>query len=442
MRRTVIALSSLLFLACPSSPENHPPKAKPSEPDAKLDAKPVPQSVPKPDGPKQFEIVRKDLVAEQLPPAPTLDELDASELGSGEFAFLDGTDELVPRVALALGDGLLLAGQAYHARRPGTPPQSWRWTGVIPHSGEPRSTLHDPGAIRAGIVVDGSEGLLTGTRGLGFDARGWFAKVRSDGTLTDETALDTPSMTEPFDLLPGRAEGELVVLGGYVDAQAWLISLDAAGQRRWEQYIGSYGNTQARALAWLDSGELLAVGSRAEEVGEGWSARVPGDGGSSAAGDDVTQTKIEIEGADRNRMIRALVDLGDAGYLALGTAKLEYIQAHDQLFVVGFDRKGELAWSRVLAGVRASDVLGARAHAGVAQFLVSVPLTDDPQPALALALVSVPADPSAAVTARRLKDGAGWSSAGFIEGSTTLELVGYKPSATGIAWRRLAITGP
>jgi hypothetical protein len=264
--------------------------------------------------------------------------------------------------------------------------------------------------------------------------------VQGDGTIADETPLDTPSATELFDLIPGRAEGERVVLGGYVDAQGWLISLDATGQRRWEKYIGSYGNTQVRALARLDSGELLAIGTRGEAMGEAWAARAPGDGGQSATGDDVTQTKIEIEGADPNRMLRVLVDLGEAGYLAIGTAKLQHLQAHDQLFAVGLDRKGELAWSRVLDGVRVVDVLGARTHAGAAQLVVTIPLDDEPKPKTALALVTVPAGASATVVARQLVDGSGWSSAGFVEGSETLELLGHQASASGIAWRRLAIT--
>ncbi|HLT37608.1 MAG TPA: hypothetical protein VK034_15050, partial [Enhygromyxa sp.] len=353
-----------------------------------------------------------------------------------ELSFPEGTDELAPRAALALRDGLLLAGQAYHDRRPGTPPQTWRWTGFIATDGQSRSTLHDVGAIRAGIVHDDS-GLLTGTVGTGFDTRGWFAKVSPGGMLTDETTLETPSTTEVFAVIPGRAGDERVVLGGYVDAQGWLTSLDIDGQRRWEKYIHSYGQTQIRALARLDDGDLLAIGSRGEKFGEGWSALVPGDGGPSAAGDDVTQTKIEIEGADQNRMLRAIVDLGAAGYLALGTARRNYFQAHDQLLALGFDRAGALSWARALDGVRVTDIHGARGHGGAVSVLVSVPLDDSPEPATALALVTVSPDPSAPIVARQLTDTRDWTSAGFIEGSTAVELLGYAPSKAGVAWRRM-----
>src|SRR5690606_30571083 len=128
----------------------------------------------------------------------------------------------------------------------------------------------------------------------------------------------TPSSTEMFAVIAGQSPadeaGELAILGGYVDAQGWLVSLDSSWQTRWEKYIGSYGYTQVRALARVDGGELLAIGTRGERFGEAWSARAPADGGESAAATDVTQTKIEIEGADPNRSLRALVDLGEAGF--------------------------------------------------------------------------------------------------------------------------------
>jgi hypothetical protein len=169
MRRTVIALSSLLLLAC-----QPPAKDQPGQADASKQDKPE----PKPEGkqvppPTKAQLVRKDLIAEDLPPVPTLEQVDATVLSSGELAFPEGTDELVPRAALLLRDGLLLAGQAYLDRRPGTPSQSWRWSGFIPRSGEARSVRTDPGAIRAAIVVEGGSAMTRagGLRGCKATAR-------------------------------------------------------------------------------------------------------------------------------------------------------------------------------------------------------------------------------------------------------------------------------
>lgn len=431
MRRTFIALSLAAF-ACQAAPQRSDDASK-SRPAAE-NHEPAERDRTASAGTKKVPFVRKDLFAEDLPPVPTLEQTDFEALASGELGFPEGTDELAPRAALALSGGLLLAGQAYLDRQPGAPPQSWRWTGFVPTEGEARSTLHDHGAIRAGIVHDGV-GLLTGTRGTGWETRGWFAKVTADGTVIDEVALDTPNTTEMFDLVPGRTKGERVVLGGYVDAQGYLISLDAAGQRRWEKYIGSYGYTQVRALARLDGGELLTVGTRAEAFGEAWSAIAPGDGGKSAAPDDVVQTKLEIDGADPNRMLRVIVDLGPDGYVALGTAKRNHLQAHDQLLAIGFDRAGTMTWAHVVESARVTDILGAHAHLGIVHVIISVPLDDSPQPATALALFHLVT--SGTEWTVQLADTGGWTSAGFIEGSTGIELLAYTPSKTGIRWQRL-----
>lgn len=448
MRRPILALLCLALAACPTAPKQAEQDAPgPSAPDSstKSSAKPsTPElSSLEPAAPKQQpEIVRTDLVAEDLPAIPKLEALAATELGSGQFAFPESTDELAPRAAVSLGEGLLLVGQAYLDRRPGTPPQSWRWAGFVPSGGgEPRSTLHDPGAIRAAIAHEGGA-LVTGTRGVGFDSRGWFAKVSSDGTITSEAALESPNSTELFAVLPGRGDAELAIVGGYVDAQGWLVSLDSldlAATPRWEKYIGSYGYTQVRGLVRLDEGQLLAIGVRGQQFGESWAALAPGDGGGTAAGDDVEQIKIEIAGADQNQMLRVIVDVGAAGYLAFGTAKRNHIQAHDQLLAVSFDRKGKLGWSRVVPEVRVTDVVAVRRVDDGATVLVVVPSSDASEAETALALVHTPSDPSKPSRARRLADSEGWTAVGFVDGSPNAELITAQRIESGLEWRRLAV---
>jgi hypothetical protein len=433
MRPTAIALLTLTTLACTPPAKPGAGQDQAAEPEA---TKPV-LGLPEPAS-VEPEIVRKELLAEDLPPVPTLATFTAPVVAAGEFAFPEGTDELVPRAALELAGGLLLAGQAYHQRRPGAPPQTWRWTGFVPHEGEPRSTLHEPGAIRTATAVDG-RALLTGVAGVGSDGRGWFARVDGEGGLHDSITLDNPNETELFDVLPGTASGELAIVGGYVDSQGWLASIEAGGKQRWDKYIPGPGYAQIRALARLDGGKLLGIGGLGQTFSGPWVIVAPGDGGGTQTAEDVTQTQPEVAGVDPNSLLRVLVDLGDAGYLALGTAKQNFIQAHDQVIVVGLDRQGAPAWSRVLDDLRVVEVFGARAHAGAALVVVSVPIDDGPRPATALALLSVSPGPDGEVVARRITEREGWASAGFVEGSDRPELLGHVQTAAGIQWVRLGL---
>jgi hypothetical protein len=241
-----------------------------------------------------------------------------------------------------------------------------------------------------------------------------------------------------FDLIPGTEPGELAVVGGYVDAQGWLVSLDRGGAERWQKFIGSYGYTQIRALARLDGkdAQLLALGTRGQKFGESWWAKSPADGGVDPSPSDVTQDKLEIAGADVHQTLRAVVDLGSAGIVALGTAKQNYIQAHDQVIAVGFDRSGALTWSKVIADVRVTEVAGARAVDGAASFVVELPA--GATQAAGLALIEISAD-GATTRARRIADTEGWHSAGHVEGSESAIVLGFVPTETGIRWRRLAL---
>jgi hypothetical protein len=430
MRRLATSLPILLVLAC-SKPADQAEGAA-AKADAGAEPEPPTATPVEPVTKPEPEIVREDLVAGDLPTPPTLDTLALAPARSGEFPFPEGSDELAPRAAVELRDGLLIVGQAYLDRRPGSPPKTWRWIGAVPGAGAASSTMHEPGAIRA-AASDGEGGaLLTGTRGVGFDVRGWFGRVDGAGSIGLQVELDSPNSTELFDVLPGAADGELALVAGYVDAQGWVVSLDASGAQRWQKFIGSYGYTQIREFARLDD-QLLAIGTRSQKFGESWWARIPADGGADPSPADVTQDKLEIEGADEHQMLRALVELGDGSFIALGTAKKNYLQDHDQVVAVGFDRAGAPTWSRVVTQLRATEVFGGVAHADGARFVVGVPAGEGVE---ALGLLDVSAT---SATARQLDDSAGWQSAGFVEGRAGAAVLSWAPIATGVAWRELPV---
>lgn len=447
MQRTLTLLLALIGLACSEPPAEvrSGTAASATEPQrpAKQDAEPSKREVPKPTGPLP---IREDLLAEDLPPVPTLEPVTLTASDEGSFAWPEGTDELAPRAAVAVRGGLLLVGQAYLDRKPHRMSSSWRWLGFVPTSGEASASKLDNGAIRAAIADGDGNALVLGTRGEQSSPRGWFAIVGGDGEIELQVDLDSPSATEMFDLIPGSEPGELAVVGGYVDAQGWLVSLDRGGAERWQKFIGSYGYTQVRALARLDGAagqpkQLLALGTRAKGFGESWLAKIPADGGADPSPADVMQDKLEIAGADVHQMLRAVVDLGSAGFVALGTAKRNYIQAHDQVIAVGFDRSGTVAWSKVIADVRVTEVYGARAVDGIASFVVELPdmpdMPDMATQATALALIEISGD-GATTTARRITDTEGWHAAGYVEGAEPAIVLGFVPTETGIRWRRLA----
>jgi hypothetical protein len=464
MHRTATSLLALMGLACAEllglacaeparEPKIESAEAKP-EPrsTAERDAESSGREVPKPTAPPP---IRKDLLAENLPPVPTLETVTLAARDEGSFAWPEGTDELVPRAAVAVRGGLLLVGQAYLGRQPHRMSSSWRWLGFVPTSGEASASKLDAGAIRATIADGEGNALLLGTRGEQSDPRGWFAIVGGDGALELQVDLESPSATEMFDLIPGSSPGELAVLGGYVDAQGWLLSLDRGGAERWQKFIGSHGYTQVRALARLDAatghaghakqpGQLLALGTRGQQFGESWWARSPADGGVDPSSTDVVQDKLDIDGADVHQMLRAVVDLGSAGIVALGTAKQNHIQAHDQVVAVGFDRGGAVAWTKVIADVRVIEVVGARAVGGSASFVVELPDGESQavvgRPSGGLALIEISGD-GVTTTARKIADTEGWHAAGYVEGSEGPEpaiVLGFVATDTGVRWRRLA----
>ena len=436
MRRTLLSLVCVSALACAKPPEQQAQEQAEAKAAAEAKAKEEPPEW-KPTRRKP-EVVRTDLVASDLPSPPTLDEFEPDVTATGSFDYPEGTDEIAPRAVVELGKGGLgLVGQVYFQRRPGRPPETWRWIGFAPESGVATSTKLGPGAIRAAIPSADGGALVVGSRVGSEKARGWFAQLDASATVTLERDLDSPSLTEMFALVPGVASqaGELAVVGGYVDAQGWLVSISEAGERRWHKFLGSYGYTQIRGLARLDgeSGDLFAIGARSETFGESWAARVPGDGGPDASPEGAAQFKVEVAGSDPHQMLEALVDLGAGGFVALGTAKRNFIQAHAQVIAVGFDREGKQTWSRVVPELRATSIVGGEARDGVARFVIGVPLDAEAERS-ALALLELKPGAEGEVVTRQIVDTSERSAAPMAGG-----VLVYGQTKTGIAWRRASL---
>jgi hypothetical protein len=130
------------------------------------------------------------------------------------------------------------------------------------------------------------------------------------------------------------------------------VSVDARGAIRWQRHVGEGSPTQILAGVRIpgERGDVLTVGSQC-----GW-GRLAGPVDAEAP---LEQGKFEIEGADPTRTLDAIVALGhDMGFIALGRAKRERVQAHDQVIAVGFDRAGQPTWTRLLDHFRAMQIYG------------------------------------------------------------------------------------
>ncbi|EDM80991.1 hypothetical protein PPSIR1_25466 [Plesiocystis pacifica SIR-1] len=415
-----------------------------------LDASKVPEPKPKA-GPV-------DAAMAELPAPPALDLRPTTPVSEGRFANPEGSDALNPHAVIALDGALLFAGQALDGTKRRGPAPSKRWLGLAPTGADaqPSSTAFEPGSIYAAHydARNGGQALLVGTRGLAFDARAWFAVASAKGELSVETVIDTPNTTELFAVLPGAASqaGELAVVAGFVDAQAWVASLDEAGQPRWQKYVSSVGYTQARAMLRLPSSPELAVfGGRFQGFGESWWARVPGDGGAGMAGDDVAQDVLSIPGADENQLLRSALAVPGVGLLALGTARKNFEQLHDQLVLASFDPSGRPGGSWVVDAVRVTEVCDAvarpKSNTALVAVLVPSAQTDSETGTLSTELAVVElnfsdgADQKGVQTkAWRVEDSVDWSCAGFVDGPEPgTDLVTHRADEGGLSWRRLAL---
>lgn len=455
MRRTAILLSPLLLLACEPPPQvsverghgdaqasKASPQAPPAAPETASETAVAPAATATVTPPPKAQIARQDLVATDLPPVPNLELATLEVIRDGRFDHPEGTDELAPRAAVALEGGLALVGQAYLERRKGAMPQTWRWLGVAPGSSgasEGSGTKLEPGAIRVALPDAAGGALLAGNTATGDDARGWFGTLDAKGELAVDVTLESKTLTEMFDLLPGTGGSEAAVVLGYMDAQGWVVSLDAKGELRWQKFVSSFGYTQIRAAARLDGEDMLAVGTRAQGFGESWWSQLPKDGGDDASPEGLTQGKLDIEGADPHQMLHTIVDLGEQGFIALGTAKRNHIQDHDQVLAAGFDHAGQPTWSRVVPDFRVTTIYGGQvdpASPGAAHFIVELPLPGETE-RTALGWLELNPGADGIMVPRQLGETEGWKSAGFVEGADGLQIVTYRQAEGGMQWRVL-----
>jgi hypothetical protein len=429
MRHAALLLLASLAIACERAPQVA----------AEEQAKHTEAVTPPPErAPREREVTGEQ--PEGPPPIPGLLLARLEIEREGSFALPEGTDELVPRTAVALGRGLALVGEAQVSREA---PQAWRWVGFVPNeneAGEGVSTKLDTGSIHAAIRDGKGGALLAGELASGRDARAWFGALDAKGRMTEELELDGESATRVVELLVGHGSNERALVLGNVGDQGWVASVDSSGAVRWQAHVSSSGPTQIHAAARLggERGDLLVIGNRAQAAREAWWGTIAGRGGADAV---VDQGSFEIEGADPDQTLDAIVDLGDMGFVALGRASRDREQSHDQVIAVGFDRTGEPTWSRVLEHFRAIEIYGGAVNPelpGIANFVLRVPIGGGEHES-ALAWLDISPGVDGILVPRQLAGTVGWASAGFVEGREDAAILTYTRTEAGIDWRILPL---
>ena len=436
--RAAFALLLPFTLACSSPPE--PAKsgsAKSSSEPAKPANDPVTPATPaKESKRKPFKVEpRAELVAKDVPPAPTLATTTLAPTQSGSVNLPEGIGVVLPHAALALEQGLLIVGQAYVEYDPKIrATEIWQFQSFVPSTGEPRASKGESGSIRAG-TLDGEGGaLLVGSLGVGMDARAWVGRVGPDGSAKAALPIESLGFSDLLAATGGGPQGELAVLAGFSDTVALLRSIDAAGKKRWQPALEAEGMLQLRALARLDDQVLLGVGSLAQREGNAWWVRAAADGSAIEKG-TVESLDLEGSGVDSNRLLYAITAIPDAGLVALGLAKRGVVQDHDQVFAVGFDRSGKVEWARAIDQVRATQVRGALGWQGAAMFVLEVPAGEG----RALALLRISGSGDADIRVEQLEGSEGKRSAGFVQGAATPEIL-IADTLGSLSWQRLAVS--
>lgn len=431
--RVALALP-LLALAC--SPPAASPKPEASEASAKPaaePAKPPRKQVPRKKLPPKIT-PPASLTAKDLPPAPPLASATLELASEGRVALPEGIGVVLPHAALQLEQGLLLAGQAFEVYDPQIrATEVWHYQAFVPTSGEPRSSQGESGSIRTGALDGRGGALLVGSLGVGLEVRAWAGRINSDGSPGEPLVLDSPNHSDALTLVMGGPADELAVLAGFADAMAWMLALDSSGAKRWSPQLDDRGGfPQLRALARVDAQALLGVGVVAQRDGDAWWVRMTSEGSEQARG---TITEFEGTPLDRNRMLYALVDRGEAGLVALGLAKRAVVQDHDQVFAVGFDRGGAPTWARTIDVVRAKQIRGATSLAGAALFVLEVPS----ESGSALALLRIAGPEGGELRVEAIAGSEGKRAAGFVQGAATPELLIADTSGT-LAWQRAKVS--
>lgn len=208
-------------------------------------------------------------------------------------------------------------------------------------------------------LPDGSFVVAGSTRSGGAgETDGWVMNLDSDGKLLWEKRFGGKDY-DAFEAMVETADG--MVLAGYTGAgekgrqHAWAVKLDRKGRKQWErQYTGEQGSDIHAAAATADGGFMFA-GQQEENdksSSDAWLIRV------DATGQKIWSKRFAGAGND---LFTGIVPVAGGGFAVAGQTESRGAGSYDA-WLVRIDANGALLWDRTYGGRGADGANGVLAR--------------------------------------------------------------------------------
>ena len=193
----------------------------------------------------------------------------------------------------------------------------------------------DGGAVLAGHTRSTGEG----------ESDLWLFRLDREGEVVWERVLGGSGNDRVRSVI-ATADGGFLAVGftasrGAGNRDAWILRLDAAGTVLWERILGGSGDDGAFHAAALPQGGFAVAGYRASDGGyDLWALTLDDDGGETWA------RTLDRSAFDAGTGVAA----GPDGGVILAGITAPEGSLRDNVWVVGLDRTGAVAWEHVLGG--------------------------------------------------------------------------------------------
>ena len=192
----------------------------------------------------------------------------------------------------------------------------------------------------------------------------WIVKLDRQGTLEWEQAYGGPgddeakSIQQTFDggyIVAGYTNGDVTDTDKEIDANAWVLKLDAQGTLVWEQTYGGPGYDEANSIQQTPDGGYIVAGA-SEASGEEKEQNKRGQNIWILKLDDLGSLQWKKSyGGPGNDRAHSIQLTFDGGYIVAGVggasgADIEQNKGESDFLIVKLDDQGTLEWEQSYGG--------------------------------------------------------------------------------------------